>query len=71
LPTQVRDPSGAGRGMIYSFQLTAQIKGKRSKIVPSLMPEPWRMGPGWGGGTPGAPGGPGPGGGARDSNMQS
>jgi hypothetical protein len=58
-PMQVRDPSGTGRGLIYSFQLTALLKGKRSKIVPGQTPEAWRGGGTWGapGTQPGGPGG--------------
>jgi len=74
LPTQVRDLSGVGRAVVYRFQITAQIKGKRSKIAPSPTPEGW-----YGGGTdwrslrrpPGAPpppaAPPGPGGPRRPS----
>jgi Tfp pilus assembly PilM family ATPase len=70
LPTQVRDPSGAGRGMIYSFQLTAELKGKRSKIVPPALPQGPGGGVYWGPRPPvGRPGAaPGPGGLTSEEN---
>jgi len=47
LPAQVRDPSGAARG-VYGFEITAEIKNKYSRIIPSPTPVGWRGGGNWG-----------------------
>jgi len=47
LPMLVRDPFGSGRAL-YSFQVSALVKGKRSKIAPIPMLEAWRGGASWG-----------------------
>jgi len=47
-PTPERPPGGLSRGTLYRFQITAKVKGKHSRIVPTPTPRTRYGREGWG-----------------------